>query len=188
MLYCIRATSHSCDFFIACSCAISIRSTLENVLDILTLDVLQWKQNERSRCSRVVSRRIECRRFILHESFDKLRRLFQSSWRSWFVVTAMNSRELEIIDACRWRREQDRMIEATWVNFLLYWNSSLFETLQARIRSLDVCCKLFELFDLLFVQILSCRSASRSVSRRIDFSFRSYADDVARSVVELLDC
>ena len=35
------------------------------------------------------------------EVFDKLRLLFQSSWCSWFVVTAVDNRELEMIDACR---------------------------------------------------------------------------------------
>ena len=58
---------------------------------------------------------------ISHESFDKLRKLSQSIWCFWFVVIVMNSSKLEMIDACRWRHQRNRMIEISYVDSL-YWD------------------------------------------------------------------
>ena len=48
---------------------------------------------------------------ISHKCFDKMRKLFQLFWRFWSVVIVVNNRKLETIDVCRWKREQNRMIE-----------------------------------------------------------------------------
>ena len=125
---------------------------------------------------------------------------------SWSVVTAMSSREFEMIDACCWRCRLDRMLWSHLlyvVNFLLRrvacsclsfssWDSLsrlnnvmiVEQYNQSWLRYLTVCCRLFELYNLLFVQTLSCCIAFRSDSRRIDFWFRSNSDDVTRSIIE----
>ena len=96
----------------------------------------------------------------------------------WFVVIAMSSREFEMIDVCCWKCQLDRMF---WnhllyvVNFLLRrvtcfclsfssWDSLsrlnnvmiVEQYNQSWLRYLTVCCKLFEFYNLLFVQALSC--------------------------------
>ena len=85
---------------------IIVRSILDDVSDILIHDVRNWNRNDRA-----VSVWLEYRKFISNRNFDKLRKLFQSIWCSWSVVTAMNNRRLEMIDACRWKCQRDRMIE-----------------------------------------------------------------------------
>ena len=70
---------------------------------LIILEALNREWDDRSQCSLVVSRRLEYRNSFLIEIFSNLRLLFQSSWCSWLVVTAMSNQELEMIDACRWK-------------------------------------------------------------------------------------
>ena len=57
---------------------------------------------------------------ISHECFRKMCKLFQLSWCFWPAVTTVSNRELETIDACRWRRQWDQMFEITYVDLSLY--------------------------------------------------------------------
>ena len=69
-------------------------------LDVFVASI--WKRDDHNRCSRIVlSDTTWCRKFIVHESFDKLRKLFSSFWCFWFMIIAMSSRELEMTDVCR---------------------------------------------------------------------------------------
>ena len=115
---------HSCDFLIECFLLKSpcdflteifwyvlvvdiVRSTFENVLDILASDL-----SIESRMIEVVVLKLSLDdlnivygRFISHECFDKMCRLFQLFWCFWSAVTTVSNRGLETIDACRWRSQ-----------------------------------------------------------------------------------
>ena len=90
---------HSCDFLIACSCWDQHSICSWECLDILTLDALQWTRDEIVVFELFLDD-LNVRNSVWIEVFDKLRLLFQSSWCSWSVVTAVDNRELEMIDAC----------------------------------------------------------------------------------------
>ena len=163
--------------------------------------VLEWLLDDLS---------IKYEEFISHECFDKLRRFFQSLWRFWFVITAMKNQEFETIDACRWKRQWDRMIETTCCNckFLVMLNSIALEVLfenfflvafQARVRSLDWTIRDSKAIQSVMIAIFSCiewilhlRFVSRSDFCKIDISFESNVENVVmHSVVEntqLFDC
>ena len=107
------ATSHACNFLIACSYwdQYSIYSWECSWYLVSWCSAVKAK---RSKSLRVVFWWLEYKKFISHESFDKLRKLFQSIWCSWSVVTAVNNRELEMIDVycweCQWEIERLKSI------------------------------------------------------------------------------
>ena len=107
-LYCIYMKSHFVRFF-------DFMLLLKSIFDLF----LWMFRCYDSWCFNDLN--IKYEKFISRERFDRMRRFFQSFWRFWFVVIVMNSREFEIIDVCRWKREQNRMIEVTYVNLSLYW-------------------------------------------------------------------
>ena len=86
-LYCIRINFRTCVFikvvmwfltktFCHVFVEIVVFSIIDDVVRILIFDILQKEQNDRNCCFRVVFQWFECKKFFLHECFDKLRKFF----------------------------------------------------------------------------------------------------------------
>ena len=151
-----QAVLHSCDFSIierifCCNhrlfLTIFYLSTqllmFQTENETIEVVILEWRLDDL---------RIEYEKFIVHRSFDKLRRLFQSFSRFWSVITVMNDRDLkwltlvvENINEIEWLKLFAVIVDFSlcWIALLLklcletFFENFFFVALQARTRSLD---------------------------------------------------
>ena len=117
----------SCDFLTRIFCYVFVEIVVRSSYWLCCSYSDSWWFAERIERSRSLFSMLRCRKFILHECFDKMRRLFLLRWRFWSAVTAMSSQELEMIDARRWRQKQNRIVEITCVDLSLYEDDLLLK-------------------------------------------------------------